>query len=119
MAHILYKGKTLHSRDHIVWQVRLWDENNHPGEWTKSWFEMGLYEAELNGRRAGTYCLAPGCTDYRYSPGAVCQWLFDTVAGIGTDGENHFKIAPVSGGTLTCAEACYQSIYGKVESRGE
>ena len=54
-----------------------------------------------------------------YSPGAVCQWLFDTVAGIRVDGENHFRIAPVPGGTLTHAEASYQSIYGKVESRWE
>ena len=52
-----------------------------------------------------------------YSPGAVCQWLFETVAGIRPDGENHFKIAPVPGGTLTYAEAGYQSIYGKIESR--
>ena len=54
-----------------------------------------------------------------YSPGAVCQWLFDTVAGIRVDGENHFRIAPVPGGTLTHAGAAYQSIYGKVESRWE
>lgn len=54
-----------------------------------------------------------------YSPGAVCQWLFDTAAGIRVDGENHFTIAPVPGGTLTWAEASYQSIYGKVSSRWE
>lgn len=51
-----------------------------------------------------------------YSPGAVCQWLFDTVAGIRPDGENRFVIAPIPGGTLTHASAGYQSIYGKVES---
>lgn len=51
-----------------------------------------------------------------YSPGAVCQWLFDTCAGIRVDGENHFTIAPVPGGTLTYAKGSYQSIYGKVES---
>ena len=54
-----------------------------------------------------------------YSPGAVCQWLFDTCAGIQVDGENHFTIAPIPGGTLTWAEASYQSIYGKVSSRWE
>ena len=54
-----------------------------------------------------------------YSPGAVCQWLFDTVAGIRPDGENHFVIAPVPGGTLTHAGASYQSIYGLVESGWE
>ena len=38
-----------------------------------------------------------------YSPGAVCQWLFDTVAGIVPDGENHFVIRPVPGGDMTWA----------------
>lgn len=54
-----------------------------------------------------------------YSPGAVCQWLFDTVAGIRPDGENQFIIQPVPGGTLTHAKACYRSIYGLVESGWE
>lgn len=54
-----------------------------------------------------------------YSPGAVCQWLFDTCAGIRVDGENHFTIAPVPGGTLTHAGASYRSIYGEVASRWE
>lgn len=52
-----------------------------------------------------------------YSPGAVCQWIFETVLGIQPDGENHFIIAPVPGGTLTHAEGSYRSIYGKVYSR--
>lgn len=54
-----------------------------------------------------------------YSPGAVCQWLFDTCAGIRVDGENHFMIAPVPGGTLTRAEGRYDSLYGRVTSRWE
>ena len=54
-----------------------------------------------------------------YSPGAVCQWLFDTVAGIRVDGENHFVIAPVPGGTLRYAEGSYKSLYGEVKSRWE
>lgn len=54
-----------------------------------------------------------------YSPGAVCQWLFDTCAGIRVEGENHFVIAPVPGGTLTHAEASYRSLYGEVTSRWE
>lgn len=54
-----------------------------------------------------------------YSPGAVCQWLFDTCAGIRVDGENRFTIAPVPGGTLTWAEGSYASLYGKVTSRWE
>ena len=54
-----------------------------------------------------------------YSPGAVCQWLFDTCAGIRVAGENHFVLQPVPGGTLTYAEASYQSVYGEVKSRWE
>lgn len=54
-----------------------------------------------------------------YSPGAVCQWLFDTVAGIRADGENHFILSPVPGGTLTYTKARYLSLYGEVTSRWE
>jgi alpha-L-rhamnosidase len=54
-----------------------------------------------------------------YSPGAVCQWLFDTVAGIRPAGENHFVIAPAPGGTLTWARGEYASLYGRVSSRWE
>lgn len=54
-----------------------------------------------------------------YSPGAVCQWMFDTAAGIRLEGENHFVICPVPGGTLTHAEAKYDSIYGQAESGWE
>ena len=54
-----------------------------------------------------------------YSPGAVCQWLFDTVCGIRVEGENHFVLAPVPGGALTYTEASYRSLYGEVSSRWE
>ena len=54
-----------------------------------------------------------------YSPGAVCQWLFESVAGIQVAGENRFRIAPIPGGTLTHAKASYQSPYGLVESGWE
>ena len=54
-----------------------------------------------------------------YSPGAVCQWLFEGVAGIRVAGENRFRIAPVPGGTLTHAKASYLSPYGLVESGWE
>lgn len=54
-----------------------------------------------------------------YSPGAVCQWLFESVAGIRVDGENRFTIAPVPGGTLTYAQASYHSVYGEIYSRWE
>lgn len=54
-----------------------------------------------------------------YSPGAVCQWLFESAAGIRVVGENRFRIQPVPGGTLTYAKASYQSPYGLVESGWE
>lgn len=54
-----------------------------------------------------------------YSPGAVCQWLFEGAAGIRVSGENRFTIAPLPGGTLTYAEAHYRSVYGEVRSRWE
>ena len=59
------------------------------------------------------------CSRNHYSPGAVCQWLFDTVCGIRVEGENHFMIAPVPGVALTHAEANYKSLYGEVKSRWE
>lgn len=52
-----------------------------------------------------------------YSPGAVCEWLFSTSAGIRVAGDRHFVIQPVPGGSLTYAEGYYNSIYGKVVSR--
>ena len=42
MTHIPYGGEKLHSRDRIVWDVTLWDENDIPGETAESWFELGL-----------------------------------------------------------------------------
>lgn len=54
-----------------------------------------------------------------YSPGAVCQWLFETAAGIRPEGERHFVIAPVPGGTLSYAEGVYHGLYGQVRSRWE
>ena len=35
----------LHSREHVTWRVRLWDETGEPGDWTESFFEMGLLDA--------------------------------------------------------------------------
>lgn len=54
-----------------------------------------------------------------YSPGSVCQWLFEYVAGIRQEGENHFVVAPVPGGTLTWAQASYRNLYGEISSRWE
>ncbi len=54
-----------------------------------------------------------------YPPGAVCQWLFDTCAGIRVEGEKHFIIAPIPGGELTHAEASCKILYGEVKSHWE
>ncbi len=54
-----------------------------------------------------------------YSPGAVCEWLFDTACGIRINGENEFILEPQPGGTLTWAQACYDSVYGQVCCRWE
>ena len=34
----------LRSRERVNWRVRLWDENDQPGEWSEAFFEMGLLE---------------------------------------------------------------------------
>jgi alpha-L-rhamnosidase len=36
--------RSLQSRERVNWRIRLWDENNEPGEWTEAFFEMGLLE---------------------------------------------------------------------------
>lgn len=51
-----------------------------------------------------------------YSKGAVFQWVFDTMCGIRTAGENRFAIAPRPGGRFARAKAAYISVYGRVES---
>lgn len=43
MSHIKWDGKTLNSRMIVTWKVKLWDENDDEGEWSKTArFEMGL-----------------------------------------------------------------------------
>ncbi len=56
-----------------------------------------------------------------YSPGAVCQWLYDTILGIrlADNEERKFVLNPVPGGTLTHAEGSWQSPYGMIRSRWE
>ena len=54
-----------------------------------------------------------------YSPGAVCEWLFQTVGGIDVASENMFRIKPIPGGSLQYAAAEYDSIYGKVSCKWE
>ncbi len=110
----VYPNK-LNSGERIDWRVRLWDENDKPGDWAESFFETGLlnpsdwtakwitgdyrpkksvrypvdcfrktfavkkpvaaarlyasacglYLARLCGEKIGSFCLAPGYTDYR------------------------------------------------------
>jgi alpha-L-rhamnosidase len=54
-----------------------------------------------------------------YSKGAVVEWLFRSMCGIRVVGENRFVIAPQPGGSLTFAEARYNSVFGMVESGWE
>ncbi len=54
-----------------------------------------------------------------YSKGAVVEWLFSTMCGIRVTGENRFTVAPLPGGSLTHAEACYTSVFGKISSKWE
>lgn len=120
------------------WKIRLWDENDQPGEWSEAFFEMGLleksdwrakwitgnytvskkerypvdcfrkaisirggvsqarlyitacglYEARLDGRKIGNFCLAPGHTDYRKR----VQYQTYDVTEMLHDGENELTV---------------------------
>ena len=58
-----------------------------------------------------------------YSFGAVCQFLFEYVAGIrptfDAPGFKEFELSPILGGSLTWAEGRYKTRYGTIESRWE
>lgn len=58
-----------------------------------------------------------------YSFGAVCQFLFEYVAGIrptfDAPGFREFELKPVVGGSLTWAEGSYKTRYGVIRSRWE
>ncbi len=58
-----------------------------------------------------------------YSFGAVCQFLFEYVAGIrpaqASAGFQNFILKPVMGGNLTWAEGTYRTKYGTIDSRWE
>lgn len=43
-THIPYEGERLLSKMRVDWSVRLWDEEDCSGEWSKAFFEMGLLE---------------------------------------------------------------------------
>ena len=34
--------KELRERERVSWKIRLWDENNEPGDWSEAFFEMGI-----------------------------------------------------------------------------
>lgn len=43
---VKYGGKPLDSRSRVLWQVRLWDEHDEPGDWSEEvFFELGLLDA--------------------------------------------------------------------------
>ena len=58
-----------------------------------------------------------------YSFGAVCQFLFEYVAGIrptfDAPGFKEFELRPVLGGSLTWAEGTHKTRYGTIRSRWE
>lgn len=58
-----------------------------------------------------------------YSFGAVCQFLFEYVAGIrptfNTPGFKEFELKPIIGGSLMWAEGTYKTKYGLIRSRWE
>lgn len=58
-----------------------------------------------------------------YSFGAVCQFLFEYVAGIrpsfDAPGFKEYELKPVIGGSLTWAEASYRTRYGLIRSHWE
>jgi alpha-L-rhamnosidase len=58
-----------------------------------------------------------------YSFGAVCQFLFEYVAGIRptfqAPGFKEFELHPILGGSLTWAEGSYKTRFGTVRSRWE
>jgi alpha-L-rhamnosidase len=56
----------------------------------------------------------PKASHNHYAFGAVCEWLFNAVAGIQVIGENEFLIKPQFGGSLQWTKASYQSVFGEI-----
>jgi alpha-L-rhamnosidase len=56
-----------------------------------------------------------------YALGSIINWLHKTVAGVSplAPGWRHILVQPVPGGTVTSAEAIYETPYGRLESRWE
>ena len=36
--------KELSDRERVNWKIRLWDENDEPGDWSEAFFETGISE---------------------------------------------------------------------------
>lgn len=61
----------------------------------------------------------PGMNSFaHYSFGAVCQWMFENIGGIQTDGPafKHILLKPQPGGKLTWAKTGYRSIRGYIKT---
>ncbi|KAL1895877.1 hypothetical protein Sste5346_004974 [Sporothrix stenoceras] len=54
-----------------------------------------------------------------YALGAIVHWLHESVAGVRclTPGWKEFAVSPIPGGTITSAEAAYETAYGRVEAK--
>jgi alpha-L-rhamnosidase len=52
-----------------------------------------------------------------YALGSIINWLHTTVAGVSPiePGWKTFRVAPLPGGTITSAEAQYETPYGRLE----
>lgn len=61
----------------------------------------------------------PGMNSFaHYSFGAVCQWIFENIGGIQTDGPafKHIILKPTPGGKLTWAKVGFNSVRGQIQS---
>lgn len=64
----------------------------------------------------------PGMNSFaHYSFGAVCQWMFENIGGIQTEGPafKHILLKPEPGGKLTWAKTNYRSIRGTIQTDWE
>jgi alpha-L-rhamnosidase len=90
-------GYSIRNGATTIWER--WDS------WTE---EKGFKNSRMN-----SFC--------HYAPGSVCAWLFDTVAGIDTEGPgfNKIVIRPRPGGGLTWVKASYHGQHGPIRVHWE
>jgi alpha-L-rhamnosidase len=77
-----------------------------------------------DGQKPDSTFQTPGMNSFNhYAYGAIGKWLYQVVAGIGTDdkhpGYKHIVIHPMPGGGLTRARATHESMYGTIVSGWE